>query len=117
MKRLIRVIIVLLMCFSINVYAENYKIKELIPYNTKTTIHTNNFSYKDLYFDENGVHFAGIKNLSDEDRPISVSIGLFNKKGKNIGVINYCDLAIKSKEELSFYVKYDKKYLAKNVKY
>ena len=117
MKKLVKVIFVLLMCLSIrNVYADNYKLKELIPYNVETNIHTNNFSYKGISFDEKGIHFKGIKNLTDEEKPISISVGLFNKKGKNIGVINYCDVGIKSKEELVFNIRYDKKYLGKNVK-
>lgn len=117
MKRLVKVIFILLICLSIrDVYAENYKIKELIPYNVETNIHTNNFSYKGISFDDKGIHIKGVKNLTDEEIPISISVGLFNKKGRNIGVINYCDLGIKSKDELAFYVGYDKEYLGKDVK-
>ena len=117
MKKLIKIIFVLVMCLSIrNVYAENYKLKELIPYNVETNIHTNNFSYKGISFDKEGIHFKGIKNLTEEDKPISISIGLFNKKGRNVGIINYCDVGIKSKEELVFNIRYNKEYLGKNVK-
>ncbi len=114
MKKIVKIIIVLLISLTINVYAENYSIKELIPYNIKTSIHTNNFSYKGIKFDKEKISFDGIKNLTDKEIPISISIGLFNSRGRNIGVINYCDLTIKSKEEISFNIKYDKKYLGKN---
>lgn len=116
MKRIIKIIFILLMCISIkNVYAANYEIKELIPYDTKTSIHTDNFSYKGMYFDTKGVHFKGIKNLTDEKLPISISIGLFNKKGKNVGVINYCDLSLESKEEKEFSIVFNVKYLGEKV--
>ena len=123
MKKLIKGILILLMCFSIkNVYAENYKIKELIPYGVDTTIHTNNFSYKGIYFDNEAIHFNGIKNLTKERLPISISVGLFNKKGKNIGVINYCDMYLDGETEMSFIIRYSKDYLGerynkKDIKY
>lgn len=115
MKKIIKILFILLMCISIDVYAENYKIKELIPYDTKTSIHTDNFSYKEMYFDTKGVHFKGIKNLTDEKLPISISIGLFNKSGKNVGVINYCDLSLESKEEKEFSIAFNVKYLGDKV--
>ena len=113
MKRIIKIILVLMICLSVKVvYADNYKIKELIPFNTHTTIHTDNFSYKDMYFDEKGVHFGAIKNLADWDLSISISIGLFDKSGVNIGTINYCDSTLKSKEEIEYSIDFDKTYLA-----
>ena len=114
MKRMIRVILILILCLSVKtVYAENYKIKELIPYKVDTTIHTDNFSYKGIYFDYEGVHFNGIKNLTDDKLPVSISIGLFDKKGKNVGTINHCDKVyfIDGKEEMSFVVYFTKDYL------
>ena len=114
MKKIIKIIFVLIICLSINtVYADNYKIKELIPYNINTTIHTDNFSYKEIHFDEEGVHFNGIKNLTDEKKPISISIGLFDKKGINIGTINYCDMYLNAKEEMSFIIKFNEGYFGK----
>ena len=75
MKRIIKIIFVLLICLSVKtVYAENYKIKELIPRNVTTTIHTDNFSYKGIRFDEKGVHFNGIKNLTKDKLPISINL-------------------------------------------
>lgn len=122
MKRVIRIVLVLLICLSVKtVYAENYKIKELIPYDVDTTIHTDNFSYKGIHFDKKGIHFNGIKNLTNEKLPISISVGLFNKKGVNIGTINYCDLSLEGKDEMSFIIKYDdclgKNYKVNDIKY
>ena len=117
MKRMIRVLLVLILCFSFKtVYAENYKLKELIPYNVDTTIHTDNFSYKGIRFDEKGVHFNGIKNLTKDKLPISISIGLFDKKGINIGTINYCDSSLEGEQELSFLIKFGEGQLGKNKK-
>ncbi len=117
MKRMIRVLLVLIVCFSFKtVYAENYKLKELIPYNVDTTIHTDNFSYKGIRFDEKGVHFNGIKNLTKDKLPISISIGLFDKKGINIGTINYCDSSLEGEQELSFLIKFGEGQLGNNKK-
>lgn len=123
MKRIIKVFFVLLIALSIKtVYAENYKIKELIPYKVDTTIHTDNFSYKGIYFDKRGVHFNGIKNLTDEKKPISISIGMFDKNGKNIGTINFCEMDLNGKDEMSFIIEFEDKYFGegktvKDVKY
>ena len=123
MKRIIKVFLVLLVSLSIKtVYAENYKIKELIPYEIDTTIHTDNFSYKGIYFDKRGVHFNGIKNLTDEKKPISISIGMFDKNGKNIGTINFCEMDLNGKDEMSFIIEFEDKYFGegktvKDVKY
>lgn len=117
MNRIVKIFLILVVCFSFKtVYAENYKLKELIPYNVDTTIHTDNFSYKGIRFDEEGVHFNGIKNLTDKKLPISVSIGIFDKRGINIGTINYCDIDLEGKTEMSFLIEFSDKYLAKNKK-
>ena len=115
MKRIIKVIFILIICLSVKtVYAENYKLKELIPYKVDTTIHTDNFSYKGIYFDEKGVHFNGIKNLTDERKPISISVGLFDKRGINVGTINYCDLYLNGKDEMSFLIEFNAGYFGDN---
>ena len=115
MKRIIKVIFISIICLSIKtVYAENYKIKELIPYKVDTTIHTDNFSYKGIYFDERGVHFNGIKNLTDEKKTISISIGLFDKNGKNVGTINFCEMELNAKDEMSFIIEFEDKYFGEN---
>lgn len=117
MKRIIKIGLILLVCLSVKiVYAENYKIKELIPRGVDTTIHTDNFSYKGIYFNNEGIHFNGIKNLTDDKLPISISVGLFDKNGKNVGTINYCDYYLDGKNEMSYLIKFDSKYLGKNKK-
>lgn len=115
MKRIIKIFLVLIICLSVKtVYADNYKIKELIPYNVHTTIHTDNFSYKDMYFSLDGIYFGGIKNLSDKKLPITISVGLFDKRGINIGTINYCNYSIESKEEKGYFIEFKKDYFGKN---
>lgn len=138
MKRILLLItIISIVMLSIEVKAANYELKELIPTNKETTIVTNNFSYKGIYFNNEDIKdtnliFKGIKNLTEENIPISISVGLFDENKKNIGTINYCstndnksfikDKGLNSKEEISYAIKIDSKYLApkktiKDVKY
>lgn len=117
MKRIIRVFLVLLICLSVkNVYAANYSVKELIPLNVKTSIHTDNFSYKGMHCDGYGVYFTSIKNLTEDNMPISISIGLFDKDKKNIGTINYCNNTLQGKEEREFFIDVSSKYIGKGKK-
>ena len=117
MKRLSKFIILIIICLSMKtVYAENYKLKELIPYGVDTTIHTDNFSYKGIFITNEGIQFNGIKNLTNEKMPISISIGLFDRKGVNIGTINYCDYYLEADSEMSYIIKFDSRYFAKNKK-
>lgn len=124
----ITLLLILILGF-IPVKAANYELKELIPVNIETTIVTNNFSYKGLYYNKNNaslaekdyIIFKGIKNLTGEEKPISISIAFFNKERKNIGIMNYCstkisnDLVAKkmlqSKEEISYSIEITKDYL------
>ena len=114
MKKIKVFLILTLLLLTTPVHAANYEIKELIPIKTKTTIVTKIFSYKDFYYENNKIIFGGIKNLSEESKPISISIGLFNKNKKNIGIINYCDYTIKSKEKITFEIDVTKDYLGDN---
>jgi len=96
------------------VQAENYKVKELIPKNIKTTINTQNFRYKQLYYDgENQIAFSAIKNISEEEAPISISIALFDSHKKNIGTINYCssEEVLLPAEEMKYSIEITKDYL------
>ncbi len=99
------------------VYAQNYGIRELIPLEIENTLVTHNFSYKRFYYyqKQNWIIFDGIKNLSDEEKPISISIGLFGKNKRNIGTINYCGKdtgeILKANEEESFTIKVNNQYL------
>lgn len=133
MKRIIMLITILVITLvSQNVYAANYNIKELIPVNAHTTIGTNNFRYIDFYYNDNEMEadslrnnfiiFSKIKNVSDEKKAVTVSIGLFDKDKKNIGTINYCSSKDKTSvvagtelnpdEEKSYVIEVNKKYLA-----
>lgn len=143
MKRIIMFITILVITLvSQNVYAANYNIKELIPVNAHTTIGTNNFRYIDFYYNDNEMEadglknnfiiFSKIKNVSDEKKAVTVSIGLFDKDKKNIGTINYCSSKDKTSvvagtelnpdEEKYYVIEVNKKYLAdkktvKDIKY
>lgn len=133
MKKIILFITILVITLvSQNVYAANYNIKELIPVNNHTTIGTNNFRYIDFYYNDNEMEadglknnfiiFSKIKNVSDEKKAVTVSIGLFDKDKKNIGTINYCSTKDKTSvvagtelnpdEEKSYVIEVNKKYLA-----
>ena len=142
MKKVLLSLLVLIGFSILPVNAANYELRELIPVNTETTIVTKNFSYKDFYYNDNKteaealhnnfVIFKGIKNLTTEEKPVTISIGIFDKDKKNIGIINYCSskdktsvvagTLLKSKEEKSYVIEVNKKYLAdgktvKDVKY
>lgn len=129
MKKILTIIFLLLITLSIkNVHAANYELKELIPLNKETTIVTDNFSYKGITYKNTSkpatIEFKAIKNISQENIPISISVGLFDKKKKNIGIVNYCstydqksfvkDKGLDSKEEISYVIDIEKKYLATN---
>ena len=116
MKRIKVLLILILLLITTPVQAANYEIKELIPLNTKTTIVTKKFSYKNFYYKDQKIVFEGIKNLSNESTPITISIGLFNSKKKNIGTINHCDYTIKGKEEINYEIDVTKDYIGKDYK-
>ena len=89
MKRVVSyLIIVLVMLGLVEVNASNYEMMELIPLDVETTIRGDNFLYKDISYEKGSIKFGSIKNMSDEKKSLTVSIGLFNKKKKNIGIIN-----------------------------
>ena len=123
-------------CMILPVQAMEYQLKELIPLGIETTISTNKFIYKDLYLSEKIEKgktyfvFKGVKNISDEDRPVSIKIAFFDENRENIGVLNYCSskdktssiTTLKSKEEKSFAIEITDNYLAdkkrvKDIKY
>lgn len=116
MKKIKVLLILILLLITSPVNAANYEIKELIPLNTKTTIVTKKFSYKKFYYKDNKIIFEGIKNLSNESTPITISIGLFNSKKKNIGTINHCDYTINGKEEITYEIDVTKDYIGKDYK-
>lgn len=135
MKKIIKTLILLVITLHvIPASAANYEMKELIPVDTETTIVTDNFSYKNFYYNDNKMEaealknnfiiFGGIKNLRDEDSPVSISIGIFDEDKKNIGTINYCstndktsavaETILKPDEERSYVIEVNKKVLATN---
>lgn len=131
MKKVFYVILLLMGLSTIKVNAANYQLKELIPLDTKTTIVTNNFSYKDFYYNNNELEaknlhnnfiiFSGIKNLTDQTIPVSMSVAVFDKNKKNLSVINYCSTkdktsvtagtVLKPNEEKSYVLEVAKKNL------
>ncbi len=107
---------ILLLLTIPNVEAANYELKELIPINIETTIVTNHFSYRDFYYNGKGIIlFKSIKNISNKDLPITISIGLFDENKKNIGMINYCtaEERLSSKEEKSYVITITNEQLSK----
>lgn len=117
MKKIITLITILFITLitTTTVYAANYEIKELIPVGTETTIVTKYFSYRQFYYEktDNKIHFQSIKNISDTEMPVSISIGLFGKNKKNIGVLHYCDVNSKlgSNVEIPFSIEVTSEYL------
>ena len=132
MKRIrnkIGIVILITILTILPVKAANYEIRELIPVNIETSINTKHFSYRDFYYNDyktndttdknNYIVFKSIKNISDEEVPVSISIGLFDKKKKNIGTINYCSKndnnstteVLKPGEEKAYAIEVKKDYL------
>ncbi|MBQ3297760.1 MAG: hypothetical protein IJG97_03020 [Bacilli bacterium] len=131
MKKVFYLILLLISISTINVNAANYELKELIPVNVKTTIVTNNFSYQSFCYSDselegenshnNAIIFENIKNISDKELPVSISLALFDKDRKNLSVINYCSVKdkssnasgtkLKSKGEMPYSIEVDKSYL------
>ena len=112
--------------FLVPVHAANYELEELIPVNVKTTIVTNHFSYRQFYYsysdedpkDNHVLFFDKIKNISEDELPISISFALFDANKKNISVINYCasndndeditPVLLKGKEEITYQIRLGK---------
>ena len=141
-KKVFLLLVLLLTVTTIPAKAANYEIKELIPLDTETTIVTKHFSYQGFYYNNNQMEadtlhnnfiiFNKIKNISDEQLPVSISVAFFDSDKKNIGLINYCSshdttsvvagTMLASKEEKSYVIEVNKKYLAdkktvKDIKY
>lgn len=125
MKRYLFLILLLLgsILMPNKVFAANYGIRELIPVGTHNTLVTHHFSFKDFYYNTSSseknrhtIYFKGIKNLTEEEKPISISIALFGKNRKNIGTINYCgdksENRLKSKEEKVFSIPVTNEYIS-----
>ncbi len=127
MKKIILSVIILLITITqIQVNAANYEMKELIPVDIETTIVNGKFSYKGLYYNakkedgdkskRNYIIFRGIKNISDEARPVSISIALFGEDRLNIGMINFCTGNLNPGEEIPYEIEAKKEYFGEDFK-
>ncbi len=90
MKKVLLFTILMLLVLTKNVYADNYKIMELIPQDKTNTIRGDYFLYKDIKYKDGKITIGKIKNISDENRKITISLGLFDKDKNNIIIVNYC---------------------------
>lgn len=101
MKKIIVGVLVLLIGMTLPVKAANYEMRELIPSGITTTIRGETFLYKGLSYKNGIIKFETIKNNSKEKKSLSISIGLFDEKKKNVGTINFCssEMALDTKEE------------------
>ena len=129
MKKIIKVIQIVLVFIMVlsskTVYADNYKMMELIPKVKKVTIRGDQLLYKDIEYQDGKIVVGQIKNISDEKKSITISIGLFGSDRRNITIINYCSTedALETNEVIENYQitidedKFDKEKTLKDVKY
>ena len=118
--------ILVFICF-INVNAKDYELKTLIPVDEKASVSTDHFFYHDFSFSskeissiiqQRSIDFDGIKNLDNQDRNISITIGFFNENKRNIGLFNYCsekdssNRVLKPNEEREYVIYINNKLLA-----
>lgn len=83
--------------WRIDVNAQDYNTKELIPVDSAATVSTDIFLYEDFVYnsavDSKGnsvITFNSIKNISSDKEYVSINILLFDKDEKNIGFLTYC---------------------------
>ena len=83
----------------INVNAKDYEVMELIPADETVSVSTDHFFYHDFSFNskeissiinQRVIKFNSIKNLDNQDRNISFTVGFFNENKRNMGLYNYC---------------------------
>lgn len=139
MKKTIFLLALLVVSFSckLNVYAQEYQVKELIPVDAVATVETDLFSYNDFTIqasspDKGIVKFTSIVNKSDKKVPISINLLLFDENMFNIGYVTYCtskdydsnyrDYELGPKGSISFSINIAKKYFVEgnkidNIKY
>lgn len=126
MKKILNWIIIIMLLVTYRVNAAEYKLMELIPINTggNITITTDHFKYIDIKYKDNIISFGSIRNISDAKRPVTLTIGLFDKEKKNIGTINYCssaddtstlkDIELDTDQGVTYQLQVNKTYLASN---
>ena len=134
MKKILLGIIVFMCLITVN--AKDYQPLDLIPIETEGHVTTDNYFYHGIYYDTNEstslmsndtIKFDRIKNLDNEERYISVSIGFFDSNKDNIGIYNYCSskdnkVKLKQSEEKPLTLTINDDYLSegktlKDVKY
>ena len=94
MKKIIKIFSIVLILFLVittkQTYADNYKMMELIPQDKKVTVRGDIFLYKDVEYKDGKVTFGQIKNITDENRKVTISLAFFDEERYNITIINYC---------------------------
>lgn len=90
-------LIILIFGISLRVNAEDYKLNTLIPVNTKATVETDKFDYKNFMYDTNidikgnaSIKFDTIQNNTLSKIAVSINVLLFDENKKNIGYLTYC---------------------------
>ena len=123
MKKIVLSIILLItMLTAIPVNAANYDFRELIPVDIETTVVGDKFSYQGIYYNTGNkegadktkkdyIIFRKIANISDEAKPLSMSIALFGEDKKNIGTIHICDKTLQPKEGIPYEIEVTPEYL------
>ncbi len=99
MKKIMIVLSLFIGIICLNVKASDYSMYQLISIEDNATVTGEHFIYNFYYnysdiqaerMSSNTIIFPSLKNISDEKRAISISIGIFNGEKKNIGTMNYC---------------------------
>ena len=94
MKRtinLLSIALILILTFTTKqVFADNYKMMELIPQDKVVTIRGDIFLYKNVEYKNGKITFGQIKNITDEKKQITISLAFFDEEKENITIINYC---------------------------
>ena len=94
MKKIVKIVVLVLALFMFkSVNAANYEIRELIPVDIKTNVLGDYFRYKGIIYKKGStsIKIDNVQNKTDEERYLSIFIGLFNSDKENIGTINYCE--------------------------
>lgn len=119
-KTILKLFILVVIIAHQQVYAANYDFKELIPSDKTTTVRGKLFLYKDIHLEKNKIVIKKLRNNSDSEHAATISIGLFDSKRNNIGIINHCstDKIIESNDEVNnFTIEIDESRLEEDFSY
>lgn len=133
MKKYIKLLfLIIISVFLIDVNAVDYNPYDSIPItsvnaNIKTkTFNYNGVTYNNALDETNSTYFsfAGIYNNTNKKIPVTITIGLFDYEGKNIGTIFYCTkrdydskysgLEVRANSSAPFKISAKKKYFVDN---